>query len=122
MRDQEKHKQQEKMAARSEVVHCYGQLASSISQMVELARAKEWGQLPALEAQCSAVVERLRVIEPLESLDSTQLEQALRLIDRIRIDQAEVSGLIKPQLDELIGRMGYLHQQRNLGKAYGPPH
>lgn len=115
-------KKQDNMAARSEVVHCYGQLASSISRMVELARAKEWGQLPELEAQCSAVVERLRVIEPLESLDPAQLEQALRLIDRIRVDQAEVSGLIRPQLDDLIGRMGHLHQQRNLGKAYGPPH
>ena len=117
-----KQKQENKVAARSEVVHCYGQLASAIARMVELARAKEWGQLPELEAQCSAVVERLRVIEPLESLDPAQLEQALRLIDRIRSDQAEVSGLIKPQLDELIGRMGYLHQQRNLGKAYGPAH
>jgi flagellar protein FliT len=117
-----KQKQENKVAARSEVVHCYGQLASSISQMVVLARAKEWGRLPDLEAQCSAVVVRLKVIEPVESLDPAQLEQVLRLIDRIRVDQAEVSGLIKPQLDDLIGKMGYLHQQRVLGKAYGPPH
>lgn len=117
-----KQKQENKVAARSEVVHCYGQLAYSISEMVVLARAKEWGRLPELEAQCSAVVERLRVIEPLEALDPAQLEEALRLIDRIRADQVEVSGLIKPQLDDLLGRMGYLHQQRALGKAYGPAH
>jgi flagellar protein FliT len=110
------------MAFRSEVVHCYGQLASSFALMVDLARAKDWGRLPELEAQCTAVVERLRQIEPLERLDPAQLGEALRLIDRIRIDQAEVSGLIKPQLDDLLGRMSYLSQQRSLGKAYGPAH
>lgn len=118
----DKKEEQDDMAARSEVVHCYGQLASSVSRMVELARAKEWGQLPALEAQCSAVVQRLKTIEPLALLDPAQLTEALRLIERIRIDQAEVSGLIKPQLEELLGKMGSLHQHVSLRKAYGPPH
>ena len=39
------------MATRSEVVHCYGQLASGVARMAELARAKDWGRLPALEAE-----------------------------------------------------------------------
>jgi flagellar protein FliT len=107
------------MAFRSEVVHCYGQLASSFALMVDLARAKDWGRLPELEAQCTAVVERLRQIEPLEP---AQLGEALRLIDRIRVDQAEVSGLIKPQLEDLLAHMGHLSQQRSLGRAYGQAH
>ena len=110
------------MAVRSEVVHCYEQLAVHIAQMLVLARAKEWGELPELEARCSALVERLRAIEPLEMLDAIQIERVLGLLDRIRADQAEVSGLIKPQLDDLIGRMGTLHRQKSLGRAYGPTH
>ncbi|WP_295986250.1 flagellar protein FliT [uncultured Variovorax sp.] len=110
------------MAFRSEVVHCYEELANSIASMLVLARAKEWGKLPALEERCSALVERLRAIEPHELLDATQVEHVLRLLERIRSDQAEVSGLIKPQLDELMSRMGCLSQQKNLGRAYGRPH
>lgn len=110
------------MAFRSEVVHCYEELATSIASMLVLARAKEWGRLPALEERCSAMVERLRAIEPHESLDAQQIEHVLYLLERIRSDQAEVSGLIKPQIEDLIGRMGYLTQQKNLGRAYGPPH
>jgi len=110
------------MATRSEVVHCYGQLASGVALMAELARAKEWGRLPALEAQCAAIVERLKLLVPLEALEPGQFEEALRLIERIRVDQDEVCGLVKPQIEQLISRMGYLHQQRTLGKAYGPPH
>lgn len=119
MRDDTSKKDREQMAVRSEIVHCYEQLASSISLMLELARAKEWGRLPELEARCSAVVARLREIEPLGSLDESQLEHALHLLDRIRAEQAELSGLVKPQLDDLVRRMGYLHQQKSLDRAYG---
>jgi len=103
-------------------VHCYGQLAAGVALMAELARSKEWGRLPALEAQCAAIVARLKLLVPFEALEPSQFEEALRLIERIRVDQDEVCGLVKPQIEQLISRMGYLHQQRNLGKAYGPPH
>ncbi len=103
-------------------MHCYGQLASGVALMAELARSKEWGQLPALEEKCAAIVDRLKVLVPLEALDPNQFEEALRLIERIRADQDEVSGLVKPQIEQLIARMSYLQQQRSLGKAYGPPH
>lgn len=103
-------------------MHCYGQLASGVARMAELARSKEWGRLPALEEQCAAIVERLKVLVPLEALDASQFEEALRLIERIRADQDEVCGLVKPQIERLIAHMGHLQQQRSLGKAYGPPH
>lgn len=110
------------MATRSEVVHCYGQLASGVALMAELARSKEWGRLPALEEQCAAIVDRLKVLVPLEPLEPSQLEETLRLIERIRADQDEVCGLVKPQIEQLIAHMSYLQQRRSLGKAYGPPH
>jgi flagellar protein FliT len=110
------------MAVTSEVVHCYGQLASRVAFMAELARAKEWGRLPELEAQCATIVDRLKVLEPLEALDPTQFEETRRLIEGIRADQDEVCGLVKPQIEQLIARMSLLSQQRSLGRAYGPQH
>ncbi|WP_422085482.1 flagellar protein FliT [Variovorax sp.] len=90
--------------------------------MLELARDKDWGRLPELEARCSAIVDRLRVIESTGTLEVVEVERVLYLLDRIRVEQTEVSDLIKPQLDELISRMGYLSQQKNLGRAYGLTH
>ncbi len=113
---------QEQMAVRSEIVHCYEQIATCISAMLALARAKEWGRLPELESRCAAVVERLKEIQPLASLEPAQRDMALRLLERIRTEQAELSGLIKPQLDDLIRRMDSLNHQKNLGKAYGLAH
>jgi flagellar protein FliT len=102
------------MAARSEIVHCYLQLASTTSLMAAQARAKEWDRLPALEEQCATVVERLKQIarEP-------QLDQAQRLMERIRADQDEVRRLVKPQLERLVATMARLQKQGDLDKAYG---
>jgi len=110
----------EDMAAQSEVVHCYAQLSSTLALMAALARAREWDRLPALEAQCAAVVERLKRVPPVDSLEP-QLDEARRLMDRIRADQDEVCRLVKPQLDSLLATMGRLLKQDELGKAYGLP-
>jgi len=110
------------MATRSEVIHCYSQLAACLALMVELARAKEWGRLPELEIQCAGIVDRLKVIEPMELLDSDQMQDARHLMERIHADQDEVCQLVKPQLEKLVARMSFLQQQKNLDKVYGPPH
>jgi flagellar protein FliT len=106
------------MAARSEVVHCYAQLASTLSLMAALARAKEWDRLPELEAQCAEVIERLRVVSPHESLDPAQADEARRLMQRIRADQQAVCELVKPQLAHLVATMADLQKRNELDRAY----
>ena len=107
------------MAARSEVVHCYAQLASLLSLMAALARAKEWDRLPELEAQCAAVTDRLRIVTPQESLDPSQVEEARSLLQRIRADQQAVCELVKPQLAHLVDTMAGLQKRSELDRAYG---
>lgn len=110
------------MAHSRDIVHCYGQLAATMAQMVLLAQAKDWGALPAAEAQCAAIVERLRVIEPTVTLAPADAAEAQRLIIRIQSDQATVSGIVKPQLEQLVDNMSALQQRKSLGKAYGQAH
>ncbi len=110
------------MAVRSEIVHCYSELAARVSLMAELAREKDWGRLPELEAQCAALVERLKALQPHESLEPAQFDAIRRLIARIRLDQDEVCDLVKPQIEELVARMSALSQRKTLGKAYGSRH
>lgn len=103
------------MMLNSEVIYCYGQLASTVSRMAALARARQWDQLPDLEARCACVVDQLKLIEPLNSF---QREEVQHLVTRIRKDQEEVCRLVKPQLDRLMARMAHLPMQNNLGQAY----
>jgi flagellar protein FliT len=110
------------MASPRDIVHCYGQLASTMAQMVVLAQARNWGALPAAEAQCAAIVDRLRAIEPTVALGPADAAEARRLIVCIQADQAIVNGLVKPQLERLMENMSVLQQRKSLDKAYGQAH
>lgn len=106
------------MTARSEVIYCYAQLASILSLMAALARTKAWDRLPELEAQCATVIERLRTVSPQESLEPAQVEEARRLLQRIRADQQVVCELVKPQIAHLVATMADLQHRSELDKAY----
>ena len=107
------------MGSQSEVMHCYEQIAPLIERMLVLTRTGQWGALPALEAQCSDLVDRLRVIEPLELLQEAQMARKYQLLERINVNQAEISSLVMPQLSHLSEVQKSLEQQEDLQKAYG---
>jgi flagellar protein FliT len=109
------------MESHSEVMHCYEQIAPLTERMLILARAKQWAELPQLEGQCSSMVDRLKDIEPLSSLDEAQSARKYALLTRISANCNEIYNMVMPQLAKLIGVMKSLEQQRSLHKAYGQP-
>jgi len=107
------------MSSHSEVMHCYEQIATLAEQMVLLARTCQWADLPAQEAMYSGMVDRLKDIEPLESLHEEQVARKYLLLSRINSHQAEVSSLVMPQLRHLGEMLRNLERQDSLQKAYG---
>lgn len=108
------------MSSQSEVMHCYEQVATLAEKMLSLARTCQWGELPAQETMYSAMVDRLREIEPLESLQEEQVARKYLLLSRIAAHQDEISSLVMPQLRHLGEMMRNLERQESLQKAYGP--
>lgn len=106
------------MGSQSEVMHCYEQIAPLTERMLLLARTKQWGALPALEAQYSGMVDRLKVIEPLETLDEAQAARKYQLLSRITANSTEIFGMIMPQLTKLVTLMKSLEQQQSLQRTY----
>lgn len=107
------------MSYQSEVMHCYEQITPLTESMLRQARTGQWGNLPALEAQYSAMVDRLKTIEPLESLQASQLARKYQLLGVIMANQAEVASLVMPQLAHLGEVVKSLEQEDRLRKAYG---
>lgn len=110
------------MSVNSEVVYCYDRLATITARMLELSREEEWGQLPGLETLCSALISRLKEIEPTTVLDDFQQGEVRRSLSRVRADQDEVVRLVKPQLRMLLTGIASMQQQSSLEKAYGGSH
>ncbi|MFZ4478445.1 MAG: flagellar protein FliT [Rhodoferax sp.] len=106
------------MGCQSEVMHCYEQIAPITEQMLVLARSGQWGELPPLETQQSDYVERLRSIEPAETLNESQVARKYHLLSRITAHQAEISSIVMPQLMELGKIIKNLAQQHLLHNAY----
>ena len=107
------------MGSQSEVMHCYEQIAPLTERMLMLARSKQWVELPALEAQCSDTVDRLKAIEPLEMLDESQSARKHRLLSRITSNHDEICSFVMPQLATLGEALKSLERQQSLHKAYG---
>ena len=107
------------MGHQSEVMHCYEQIAPLTERMLILTRAKQWGELPMLEGQYSSMVERLRDIEPLSTLDEAQSARKYLLLSRITANSTEIFGMVMPQLAKLVSVMKSMEQQRSLHRAYG---
>ena len=107
------------MSSQSEVMHCYEQIDTLTERMLTLVRAGQWGELPAQEAVYSDLVDRLKVIEPLELLHEEQVARKYQLLSRITSSQGEVSSLVMPQLAHLGAALKSLEQQESLRKAYG---
>lgn len=107
------------MGCQSEVMHCYEQIAPITERMLMLARVRHWGELPALEAQQSALVDRLRVIEASETLSEAQTARKYQLLGRITTQQAEINSIVMPQLRELGLILKNMASQQLLQHAYG---
>ncbi|MGB4360068.1 MAG: flagellar protein FliT [Rhodoferax sp.] len=107
------------MSTQSEVMHCYEQIAPLTERMLMLARTKQWGVLPALEAQCSDMVERLMAIEDQETLDAAQSGRKYRLLSRINANYAEIRSMVLPQLARLGAVMKHQSLLHNLQQTYG---
>jgi flagellar protein FliT len=111
--------QELEMASTSEVMHYYEQIAPLTERMLVLARNRHWGELPKLEEQQSSMVDRLKEIEPLESLSEAQVARKYQLLVWINGCQAEIYSILMPQLRELGKTLKNLASQQLLMKTYG---
>ena len=107
------------MSTQSEVMHCYEQMVPLTDQMLLLARTREWAALPALEAQYSGTIDRLKVIEAQETLDESQTARKHQLLSRIIANHHGICSFVMPQLDSLVDALKSLGRQHSLQQAYG---
>ncbi|MDB5901071.1 MAG: fliT [Ramlibacter sp.] len=90
---------------------CYGQLAFIVTRMLEVARAGEWDQLPALDAQCTAAARQLQVLGSPE-LSAWEWALVRSLGSRIRVERDALNALLRPQFTALVRRVQTLEEAR----------
>ncbi len=99
-------------------LHCYSKLALTVGRMLELARAKDWSGLPALDGECTGIVDRLRELGPASGLPPPDRARVMALMTRIRADQDELAGIIRPQFARLMRRIDELQREQKVRSTY----
>jgi len=107
------------MCTQSETIHCYEQIAPLTERMLLLAGTNQWAALPVLEVQYSDIVDRLKLIEPLEILSEEQSARKFHLLERIMSNHAAIHAMVMPQLTRLGATLRSLEQQQDLHNLYG---
>jgi flagellar protein FliT len=95
------------MSHLNEILACQAELAAHVARMVDLARERRWETLSALDTQGSAMLDRLRWMQPGE-LSPVERSLVAALAGRIRADQDELARLLRPQFQQLLRRMAEL--------------
>lgn len=104
----------------SDVLSCYERLGELSRRLLDHARREEWGAVPALEEECSALAELLRHIEPHEELDAAQLLRKHALLSSIRCDFDAAAQAVQPQLQQLQEALETMQKERML-RAFDHP-
>jgi flagellar protein FliT len=107
------------MSTQSEVMHCYEQIAPLTERMLLAANTSQWAVLPALEAQYSDAVDRLKLIEEREVLSEEQAARRSHLLQRIMSNHAAIHAMVVPQLSRLGAILRSLEQQQDIQNFYG---
>jgi len=102
----------------SEFLAGYTHLAATVTRMLDLARARQWSELPELGARCTVIVDQLRALEPHPPWPATDRARVVALMTRIRSDQDELAALIRPQFTCLMRRIDALQHSQNAIAAY----
>jgi flagellar protein FliT len=106
------------MVMANEVVHWYSQLALTVTRMLALARARQWTGLPELDGECTAIVDRLRELAPASELAPLDRARVVALMTRIRADQDQLAGIIRPQFARLMRRIDELQREQKVRSTY----
>jgi flagellar protein FliT len=89
----------------------YERLAGTVARMLELARSRQWVQLPDVDALCTDLVAQLEDAQP-RDLSEAGHRHLEAINARIERDRGALNAVVRPQLLHLVQRMYEMHGGR----------
>jgi flagellar protein FliT len=96
----------------------YETLAQKSAAMLAAARRNEWEAVSTLEAECSAIITRMKAAPETNRSDSLHQTRRVQIIRRILIEDAEIRDLAQPHLADLARLIRVTGMQKCIQDAY----
>jgi flagellar protein FliT len=108
----------------------YGEISATTGRMLEAAKNGDWDRLIALEQDCRALIQTLKLEDPIPgstsnpnssssaSASTPYLRRKVELIRKVLADDAEIRKLTEPWMTRLELLFGTARQEHRLRRAY----
>lgn len=104
----------------SPVVAHYQALAALTGQMLDAARRGEWDTLPALEAERSTLVARIKPLDGMADLDEAERQRKSALIRETIAMEREIRERVERWMEEFRLNMQGNSQELRVLRKYAP--
>jgi flagellar protein FliT len=100
------------------ILDCYEKISDASTRMLSAASSGDWDALIEAEGECSAMVNRLRVIGDNAPLSNDGARRKMRVIRKILAEDAKIRDLTQPWLENLESMLRGRVSQRRLRNMY----
>ena len=101
------------------MLQLYSEAARASDRLLESARESDWDSAMLLGNEYQALVNEIRRLGDMESLDELQRARKYELLLHLIDNDAAIRDLALPSLQRLGALINTMRRQRVLGKAYG---
>ncbi len=92
--------------AHGNLLSYYEAIEHASHDMLTAARAGDWDTVVKLEGACAVLIAQLRHASDEHPLESSELTQKTRIMQRILVNDAEIRNLAEPWINDLGNMMG----------------
>jgi flagellar protein FliT len=106
------------MTGHEYILDIYGSLSIKSGEMLDAAKSSDWDQLIALEQDCSALIDSLRLADTGACRDTDYMQRKAAIIRKVLADDAEVRKFTEPWMHRLEAFLGSARREYRLQRAY----
>ncbi len=110
------------MTEQQHVLDTYGSISVTTGHMVEAAKSGDWDRLIALEQDCRALIETLKIADASNNPDTPYLKRKAELIRKVLADDAEIRKFTESWMIQLEAYLGNARQEYRLRHTYENDH
>jgi flagellar protein FliT len=106
------------MSQYEHILDIYSAISAKSGEMVEAAKSSDWDRLIALEQDCRALIERLKLHDAGPAVGAEFVQRKIRFIRKALADDAEVRKYTEPWMTQLEDYLGSARREKQLQHAY----
>ena len=110
------------MTQQEHILDIYGSISVKTGEMLDAAKSSDWDRLIALEQDCRALIETLKLTDAGVDTGAKFVQRKIAFIRKMLADDAEIRKYTEPWMSQLEAYLGNARREQRLQRAYKADH